>query len=94
MDIEPHLMEKWAENQRTVEAVWRPIAESQVSHLAGRPRRQDGTAVKSRKRRAPTAAQPEHQAADPGDAAGRTPAGPGALGRAATCSRQWWDRVG
>ena len=53
MDIEPHLLEKWAENQRAVEAVWRLIAESQVAHLAGRLRRQDGAAVKSRKRRAP-----------------------------------------
>ena len=52
-DASPALLQKWAEHQAATEAVWRLIAESQVAHLAGRPRRRDGTAVKSRKRKAP-----------------------------------------
>jgi hypothetical protein len=57
MDISPQLLTEWAENQAAMEAVWRLIAESQVAHLAGRPRRQDGTAVKSRTWKVPTCGQ-------------------------------------
>ncbi len=53
IDICPLLLARWAENQTAVEAVWRLIAESQVTHLAGRPRRSDGSAVRARKRKAP-----------------------------------------
>ncbi len=42
VDIRPLLLSKLAENQAVVEAVWKLIAESQVSHLAGRPRREMG----------------------------------------------------
>ncbi len=52
-DVSPLLLTRWAANQAAVDAVWRLLAESQVSHLAGRPRRSDGSAVKTRKRRAP-----------------------------------------
>ena len=37
VDISPLLLARWAANQAAVEAVWRLIAESQVSHLAGGP---------------------------------------------------------
>jgi hypothetical protein len=52
-DPPPELLAKWAEQQLAVQAVWRLIAQSQVAHLAERPRRKDGAAVKSRKRKAP-----------------------------------------
>ncbi len=35
VDISPLLLAKWAESQAAVEAVWRLIAGTQVSHLAG-----------------------------------------------------------
>ena len=53
VDISPMLLSEWAENQAAIEAVWRLIAESQVKHLAERPRRVDGPAIKRRKRSAP-----------------------------------------
>ncbi len=53
VDISPLLESKWTENQPAVETVWKLGAESQVSHLAGRPRRVDGSAAKARKRQAP-----------------------------------------
>jgi hypothetical protein len=52
-DINPQLLQRWSDHQAAVAAVWRLIAESQVAHLAGRARRSDGTAAKSRKRKAP-----------------------------------------
>jgi len=52
-DLSPDLRSRWADQQAAIQAVWRLIAESQVAHLASRPRRLDGAAVKSRKRRAP-----------------------------------------
>ncbi len=53
VDISPVLLAKWAENQAAVEAVWRLLAEFQVSHLSERPRRVDGSAVKARRWKAP-----------------------------------------
>ena len=52
-DLSPQLLQRWADHQAATEAVWRLIAESQVAHLACRARRRDGTAAKSRKRKAP-----------------------------------------
>ena len=52
-DISPQLLQQWLEQQAAISAVWRLIAESQVAHLASRARRSDGTAAKSRKRKAP-----------------------------------------
>ena len=53
LDASPQLLEQWADHQAATEATWRLIAESQVVRLAARPRRRDGTAAKSRKRKAP-----------------------------------------
>ena len=53
MDNSPLLLSEWAEKQVPVEDVWRLTDESQVSPLAGRPRRVDGSAVKARKRKGP-----------------------------------------
>ena len=52
-DLPAELLTQWAERQAANEAVWRLIAESQVAHLAARPRRHDGAAAKARKRKAP-----------------------------------------
>ena len=35
----PELLAKWAEQQLAAQAVWQLIAQSQVAHLAERPRR-------------------------------------------------------
>ncbi len=53
LDIPVQVLAAWAEQQETHRVVWELIAESQVAHLAKRPRRQCGAAVKSRERKAP-----------------------------------------
>jgi hypothetical protein len=52
-DLAPEILARWSEQQKAIQAVWRLIAQSQVAHLAARPKRSDGTAAKSRKRKAP-----------------------------------------
>jgi hypothetical protein len=52
-DLSQGLLEQWSDRQAANEAVWRLIANSQVAHLAERPRRHDGAAAKARKRKAP-----------------------------------------
>ena len=52
-DLPKEVLEQWADRQAANEAVWRLIAQSQVAHLAERPRRADGAAAKVRKRNAP-----------------------------------------
>jgi ribonuclease HI len=47
VDVPPQVLAAWAEQQAAHKAVWELIAESQVAHLAGRPRRQCGAAVKT-----------------------------------------------
>ena len=47
------MLEQWEDRQAANEAVWRLISQSQVAHLAERPRRHDGAAAKTRKRKAP-----------------------------------------
>ncbi len=53
MDPPMQLLGKWDDKQKAEDAVMTLIAESQVLHLAARPRRHDGTAAKTRKRKAP-----------------------------------------
>ncbi len=67
VDISPMMLSRWAEKQAAVEAVWRLIAESQVSRLGGRPRRYDGSAVAE----GPCKARPRHPQANAGTKAGR-----------------------
>ena len=52
-DLPEEVLEQWADRQMANEAVWKLISHSQVVHLAGRPRRHDGAAAKTRKRKAP-----------------------------------------
>ena len=49
-DLPQEVLAQWADRQAANEAVWRLISESQVAHLAARPRRPDGAAAKTRKR--------------------------------------------
>ncbi len=88
LDAPPQLLIKWADKQRAEESACKLIAESQVRHLAERPRRQDGCELKSRKRKTPqrpcratrrrtVAAQAEAlQVQPPGQAAARGRASP------------------
>ena len=53
LDVPAQVLAAWAEQQEAHRAAWELIAESQVAHLARRPRRQRGAAFQLRKRKAP-----------------------------------------